>query len=398
MTVISLKEYVVRHIYEPIYLFGCGDLGRIAKIVCEYYGISVAGYIANDIPCEGVFEGIRVFSPEEAVIKNRNRYVVVCIFDIAKRHTIRDNLFEMGMRFFINEDDIISAYLKDNIKPIGFKKAPEGGIIVNNVTLCVTEVCSLRCKYCGNFIPYIKDPIHYPPKQILRSMDRLCRICDVIKRISFIGGEALTHPNVAEILEGLLKISKIQRIVITTNATIIPSGDFWQIISKYSDRIEILISNYGKDYKKEGLIKNAEEYGINAHTFDIEYTSQKNKWDKPFVPQKQGRSDEDNRNLYMTCNATKQCPMIRNGRVYKCETAAMGERLGLTPFNPVDSVDLLDERVSFGELREQLIHYMCTETAPLACDYCFKGERASIPMGEQLKDMKYSIYDLIAEG
>ena len=86
----------------------------------------------------------------------------------------------------------------------------------------------------------------------------------MIKRISFIGGEALTHPNVAEILEGLLKISKIQRIVITTNATIIPSGDFWQIISKYSDRIEILISNYGKDYKKEGLIT-----GIGANMFKL---------------------------------------------------------------------------------------------------------------------------------
>ena len=376
------------------FIFGCGDLGRIAKDVFEYYDIEVFGYLSSVVPDNKQFQGKQVYTPYEISDQKDNSRIAICIFDDENESIIRDKLENLGFRYFYDKEEIINDYLKKNIKPIGFTVNGDG-ITVNKITVNITEKCSLKCKYCGQFTPYIKAPIHYKKERIIQSFLRFERVVNSIEYVSFIGGEALLHPNVAEILKCLCESKKTKKIDITTNGTIVPQDDFWNVLREYQDKIKILVSDYSNYLStNKRFFDKAMQYGVQASLYKTDYTTENGKWLKNRLPKNYGRTRKQNRNLYVTCQAMEQCPTFRDGRLYHCQTASIGERLNRIPFAKEDSIDFLDESISDEQLKKKLTNYLLSATPPLACGFCYSGELESIPMGEQIKESTWSINDL----
>ena len=380
-----LFDNIVREIRNSgtqLWLFGCGDLGQYAQIVFSNLGLDVAGYISNQRTAEEMlFDGKVVKLPKEVIDENSDVYVAICIFTDKTAQAVKDQLWEMGYRKFIEPDIIAEAYLFMNLKPIGFRVDNAGGIRADYFTLDITEICSLNCKYCGAFIPYIRGA-HYSLDECVKSVRRMAAIVEQIGCITIQGGEPFLHPQFSEICYNICSIDKVNEIRIATNGTIVPSGEFFSLLQPFKDKILIVVSDYGKLNRQLDALQSA----CHENNFHIMLNPMERGWQKPMIPEKQNQSEKENRNKYVTCKACQICPMIKRGRLYKCATAAMGEMRGVTPRGEQDSVDFLDDSLSDQELKEKLLEYMTTKKPPLACDYCKAGTSVDIPIAEQLTE------------
>ncbi len=378
-------------------IFGCGDLGRIGGEVFAFYHKEIECFFSstqNGDASECI--GKRIIRPTDYEEDRGNTWVLIAIFNNEKEDEIKQSLIELGFYNYVKKESIIDAYLSQNLKPVGFRVIDDD-IYVEKVTLVITEKCSLRCKYCGNFVPYIHNPVHYDRDRIVYSMRRMTDIVREIRDISLIGGEAFLHPDMNYIMEALCSFEKVKHITITTNGTVLPEEGFWDICKKNISKVAILLSDYQINRDKiKKFMDAAREYNVDAGLVNMDYTQTPGMWDKGHIPVSYGRGKEENRNLYMTCKATAQCPMFRNGHLYKCSTAAMGECVGLIPRDDHGTVDFFDSCTD-EELKKRLRNYILTDTAPLACDYCYSGKLEPVPMGEQICDKDWNINKLALE-
>lgn len=371
---------------SSLYIFGCGDLGEIGNAVFQHFHIPVKGFIASKKEENMRFQDLEVFTPEEIADKDKV-YVAVCVFRDEVEKKITEQLSQMGYAHFVDKNCLLYLYLKLSIKPTGFTLLDTGEIIGKAFTLAITEFCSLKCKYCGEFTPYIPHPEHLDMELCIRPIQRITKILERIQTITIIGGEPLLHPQLTEICRKLLKISNVGVFSVVSNGTIMPSEELLELIAASKNRLVLNISDYGKyNTKIDSIRKKAKEYGIN-----IEKVRENGLWDKGHIPEKRGRSREDNRNLYATCISTDVCPFMFRGRLYKCMTAGIGERFGFTPFIEKDSIDFYSEDIDLKNLKEIFTEFITMTDSITACDYCYKGELERIPMGEQIMNGDCSV-------
>ena len=135
-----------------------------------------------------------------------------------------------------------------------------------NFDYLITSKCTLNCKLCSNYIPYIPAPIHTPKEIAFQEIKAFFEVWDYADRIELIGGEPLLHPNFYEILAECLKYqSQFGKIRITTNATIIPKKEVFDLICATDKRIEFLLDDYGP------LSKNLDEIRQICDDYAIPY-------------------------------------------------------------------------------------------------------------------------------
>ncbi len=116
-------------------------------------------------------------------------------------------------------------------------------MIIPHIDLSVTTKCSLRCKNCTQWNPYIKDPETFPSQSIIKNFEKLLSNVDFVLSVAVIGGEALLNHHVAEVIEFLASNKKIGRILFITNGTIIPDESV--INSLKHSNILVWIDKYG---------------------------------------------------------------------------------------------------------------------------------------------------------
>ena len=107
----------------------------------------------------------------------------------------------------------------------------------------ITTVCTLKCKACSNLIPCYKNPKDVDLDTLLKSIDVFLECINNIVYMRVLGGEPFSSKNLFPVLQKLLQSSKIQRIEIVTNGTLIPKDDELIDLLK-NKRIIISISEY----------------------------------------------------------------------------------------------------------------------------------------------------------
>lgn len=373
----------------PVLLFGCADLGRYAKKVLEYYGIDIEGYISNTLPEYGRYGGKPVWIPQQAAEKFKHAYIGVCIFSDETEQKITAQLQSLGFSNFIKKDCFIHDYLSQGLKPmgIGYKGGKEK--ISAYFTIHITDYCSLKCKYCGAFSPYVKNPRHYTVDECMIPVRNMLRVVDEIDCLTIQGGEVFLNPHFTEICRQSAALDQVKRIHIPSNATVLPQPEFFQAVEPFKDKLEFRISDYGLLNKRYSeFMQMCEAYGIAVvKTLVGEY------WEKPMLPVRQNRTKEANRNLYMTCESCQICPFMIGGRLYKCETAGIREHMGWIPRNEEDSIDFNCVTVSAKELREKVIRFFTDTKAIDACDYCYSN-CVKIGKAEQITEPDWTIENL----
>ncbi len=144
----------------------------------------------------------------------------------------------------------------------------EEKLFLPRVSLVITERCTLKCKLCAEYSPYFPKTSFAPIEDLKKAIDMLFCCVDAVGDFSVSGGEPLLHPEVYEVIRYLEKYdSRIKRVLVLTNGTIVPSENKLECIvgGKLKEKIQFNISDYGNGLssKIESVVALCEKMNVN---------------------------------------------------------------------------------------------------------------------------------------
>ena len=236
-------------------------------------------------------------------------------------------------------------------------------------SVVITTNCSLNCKYCGNYQPYIKNKQHKDIDEIKKDIDIFFSCFDRVKHFSLSGGEPLLNKNIGEIIEYIFDKydKKIFRFEIPTNGSVVPSKELFDILK--NDKIYLICGNYTKNaphiidsYNK--LIEKCKELSINYETPD----NNNMVFFKSFPPKEDYSkyTEEQLRYRYAKCKSIYSGQEIINGKLYSCCLSANADTANLIKSCDYDVLDLNKYYAGGGG-------YSKNELIEFRLDYCEKG-------------------------
>lgn len=252
-------------------------------------------------------------------------------------------------------------------------------LLLPQLDFVITTKCSLRCKECANLMPYFQPPETYDTVYLKKMLEKLLVYVDGIDELRILGGEPFLHPDLAEILAYAEKQSKINRIAIFTNGTILPQKpELIQILKQ--PKITIVISDYGQmSRNKDALIKMCEEnniaYYINFIPLWISFGNLDHR----------KRTTDELRIQFQRCGNV--CKTYLEGTLYWCERQASGSKLNFITCLQNEMVDIGNAKQSRDIIRKRIWDFYCNTKYISACLQCDKGTREckEVPIAEQLR-------------
>lgn len=256
-------------------------------------------------------------------------------------------------------------------------------VVIPFIDFSVATVCSLNCKYCTQWMPYIKGGRIYSAKEVRKWFENIFRYVDYIHIISPFGGEAFLNPEYAEILELMLEYQqagKIGFIRIVTNGTIYPNERLQKVLC--NPNILILISDY-EHVLNEKQCENYKRFIAFLEENHCKYFAIKMEWTDLGVPGQRAELTEDMaREWFETC-FVKDCAGIYDGNLYHCPRTYTLENRG-DAIPKADEVIRFEEVTSKEEMKERLDRFYMLDNLS-TCAWCkAPGGRKSIPSAEQV--------------
>ena len=240
------------------------------------------------------------------------------------------------------------------------------------MSIVPTFVCTLRCKLCCNHMPAFQNPPKATVDEMKSDIDRLFQVFDKIEWLQFVGGEIFTHRHLDEVFEYCKQYSaQFDRLIVETNATIMPTEKELESLLSYRDRLKVMISDYGElSAARDDMVKIFETYHVECILKRYYGDAESQHFG--------GWIDNTPRDLlepddYVT-RKTAQCAQVRlenmhvfRGKLHRCSNSLFLSELGVCVPNHGDFVDLNDG--SSLEERRAVIEKFYTYPRK-SCHYC----------------------------
>jgi MoaA/NifB/PqqE/SkfB family radical SAM enzyme len=243
-----------------------------------------------------------------------------------------------------------------------------------NLSIQITTKCSLRCKLCCTYTPYIKYPQHYSYENITNSLERFFLAFDRVGRFSMAGGEPLLHPQLPELVKFFSKyFDRMNMFEIITNGTIIPNEQLLNAL-RNSNKVDIMVDDYGPGLsikvpqithmlKSAGIRHRVRVYhGKDAHLggwLDVSDVSYKR------------RPEGDTEKIYQKCQyvsgANKNIIYHIDDKIYMC--CVNHKFLDFIPEISGEFVDLTNKSLTPSEIKTQVLNLRNRKYLS-ACKYC----------------------------
>lgn len=242
-------------------------------------------------------------------------------------------------------------------------------VVVPFADFSVGTVCSLKCRDCSQWLPYMKEQRTYSYGEIEKNVQTIFKYLDYIHFLSPLGGEPFLNKEIYEIMKMFIDLAeqgKIGFIRIVTNGTICPDERVFELLKHM--RVYVLISEYGevlnthqKENKKK-LIEQLERYECKYYMAEnFEWINLGRMDDSPKVC----TAELEKRFKY--CFA-KNCVGIYGTKMYHCSRAyALQNSKGICPNE--------EEFINFGEisskeeLQKRLEKFYSLDSLS-SCRYC----------------------------
>lgn len=397
---------------RPVVLFGAMSLGRMAQRVLKHLGKPAVCFCDNDVERlkeqgrldHEKMQGIPVLKPEEAFKKSPQAAVVLCAFYKERRSSMEKQAKGLGFQMIFQPQALLYAYqtivlsrsnvpgfsrqiaeiiqLLDNDRP-EISRTEGGKIIFDQANALITEICTLKCRYCGNGMPYMQSPCHYDADVAIQAHQKLCESIDAINFFSIVGGEALLHPQIVDICRETAKMGNILQISILTNGAWLPKKEVLAEVSKYITKI--IISDYGPEVsiKKDKLKALCEECDLICE----EKPENLSTWYDAGQFQNQYRAQEENDTVFLECHRNLMtCFSVCIDRFYICASSILGNRHFNVPIQEDDFVPLLDTEDDWYSRRKKIGDFLQKKKAPIICGYCNGTRGKEVIPGEQIMD------------
>ena len=383
-------------IKEPIILWGAGMAGGAADHCMKKMGVEYVAFCDTAKDKWGIrYCGHEVISPDELQKRYPTAVVIITsiyydsIYGMARErgyteiydcHSLFMDVDFSGYDFWATKEYIIRI-IEQCLVGVREQKTSRGR--VDQIYLGITTKCSLRCRDCSMFIPYVASPCHYDSNDIMADLNKVLNSLQHVRTVYFFGGEPLLHPHLGNMVHSLKDENRIDRISIITNGTILPGEDVLRAM-RDEKRFWVRISDYGiLSRKKNELIKILEQYGIRYEVTNYTF------W---LSPSKIGKSDDNEEQLaekFRLCTLGHDM-ILMNRRGYLCNTGSAVCNMGALPESLRNYIDLLDDH-DFTQKLNSFIKRLGTGEYLDACRYCsgspcihFEGK---VPVAIQAKEL-----------
>lgn len=330
-----------------IILYGFGRVGQahIEKIISE---VNVIFIIDNKVNGQVDYKGIPIYSLKTSLNKINQLKIVVTASGRGYA-SIKDSLEQQG---YIEKEDFINFELF--LSTLYWERYRK--ICISKLVFPLTNRCTLNCQKCNSFMPYTKRFFDRSMEEIKRDIDIVFQYIDELSLLLLVGGEPLLYSSLGELVIyiGEKYKSKIGKVLIITNGTIIPDKSLCEIFLK--NKVEVRISNYGlSDAYMQKIAKLKETLAVYGVTY-TEFVEME--WLDIGFPEENlvmGSNEEELYQHMMQCES--YCHGVYNGKFYFCTEAVMAEWAGLYRIPEDDYIDLNNSDQSHEQNRMQLLEY-----------------------------------------
>ncbi len=189
--------------------------------------------------------------------------------------------------------------------------------LLRNLVVITGQNCSLKCKNCANFSPYLAKTIpFYPHEEICQDLQAITDECQIL-RLQLQGGEFFLHPNALQILEYIANNPRIHQVTIATNATIVPKDSLLAII-KQSGKISIRLSDYGAvNHKSAQRLESILVAHAISH-FTHHYVHSDSQWRDCGGKDVKRLKDDVVQKIFDACLFGRNCLTMENGLISRC--------------------------------------------------------------------------------
>jgi hypothetical protein len=167
-----------------------------------------------------------------------------------------------------------------------------------------------------------------------------------------------------KVVNKLCLINKAKKIVVYTNAKIIPKNENLKCLK--NSKVVVDVSNYANEASKnhEKIIELFSAENINFTTNKI------TKWqDCGRILPKTNKNHTELNKLFINCCNSELISLL-HGKVYRCPFSANATNLNLIPDDTSDYVNLLDENSTDKNLRDTIFKLMHEKDYLTACSFC----------------------------
>lgn len=371
----ELAEVICTEQKNDYYIWGAGTFG-ISFVEFFSDKINIVGFIDSNGEKQGKeCCGLPVYAPD--YLKKHRGYVLV---SAGWTREIFSELKEMGYEknkdcFHIDEFTSIYMFYREN------------QVCLSDITYCITQYCTLKCKNCASFIPRIKQPKHIPMQEIADDFTAFFEWTDKVNVLGLVGGDAMVHPQFNEVLEYLGETyypHKAKHIEVYSNAVIEPTNQTLELMKKYD--VFYRFTDYRpyteKRQKVEQIIERLEQYGIPYDHVKFE------KWlDCGYPQSSNGIQDEEQlKDFFDKCNRKSCHGLYKKGVMYcaMCLGAEWAE------YCERDQSDIFDISNYDEDKRAEYLEFMLGYSEKGYLEYCkkcngsFNVNHKCIPAGEQI--------------
>jgi organic radical activating enzyme len=239
----------------------------------------------------------------------------------------------------------------------------DGKLNLKTIDIQVTEKCSLKCKDCNNLMQYYVKPKDVDMDVLFKSIDKFMQCIDNLDEFRVLGGDPFMHKELYKVINKLVAYDKCKRVVVYTNAKIVPKGE--NLICLKNKKVVLDITNYGESSSAHlKLVELAKKENIAFTTIKCTDWSDSGRM-LPFS----GKSEKELENLFTNCCQSELISLL-HGKLYRCPFSANGINLKAIPQNDSDEVNLINDNFSINELREQIKKLCFNKKYLTACSYC----------------------------
>lgn len=261
----SLNQKTIEKIKRegtPVVIFGAGIVGEVLFYACCNAGIKVECFCDNNInKTKSSMCNIEVIHTPNLKAKYKDANFLISAADIkdvvdqlhvlgySKSYaaTLLLKNFDVHQYQFSTPTDFVEYAVGTCLLCHDGYLNPDK-LFLRSVDIVITERCSLKCKDCSNLMQYYKKPISYNIKELIQFIDLFCAFIDEVNEFRVIGGEPFMNKEFHLIIKRLIDESKVKRIVIYTNGTIIPKEDTIEYLK--DKKVLFFITDYGIFSKK----------------------------------------------------------------------------------------------------------------------------------------------------
>ena len=255
-------------------------------------------------------------------------------------------------------------------------------LVARRLAIVPTTECTLNCKHCGDFLyPGGVKRRDIPFEDVCHDIDACFELFDRVEWLQFVGGEIYTYRDFALLLRYVLQYrERFDRLVIETNATLMPNDEEQAAMLDCGMDLLVFISNYGDlSYQRDSFVTFLEKHGI-EHSIKKYHGAEQyfDGWIDNTNPQ-----DLKEPGDVLEVNA-KNCPQNRiknmhvfDGKLHSCSNSCFMLEMGLFPPKDRDFVYLRDDTLSRDEKREIINAFY--DYARRSCRYCKQKYMAILP-------------------